>query len=373
MLDPKKLHFRFHKSIAKEVSIVVGQGCYQLLDKLATPLAADRFFVICDTVILPLHGHKIRNVLQNVSPSHLLIHAPDEKSKTLKTVEKLINEFFDLGGSARSCLCALGGGVTGNMTGLIASILFRGIRFFHVPTTLLAQLDSAPDVKQSVNAPTMKNAIGAYKAPEFVVVDPSFLETLGDREIRSGLAEAVKHAFAQDLDFLDFIVSSASRNELRNLDVLEQIIVKAISLKIRHWETTPTMWSDGKRVERLTHLGHTVGKALEMVKLDHLTHGEAISHGMVIEFYISSQMGYLDPASVDYAERILSRLGLLFPLDESFTTERILSKLYASGFEEHQPLFALLKDLGNPNTISTVVPSELVSRAVGWYLESPDG
>lgn len=365
----ERLKFTFRKRLDKEINIVIRRNCHKNLARILKPIDADKIFVISDSVVAPLYGNKILRNLEDCCPACLITHSPAEKNKSLKSAERIIHEFFNQKGSPKSCICALGGGITGNIAGFAASIIYRGIKLIHIPTTLLAQLDSAPDVKHSVNAPGVKNAIGSYKAPDLVIIDPIFLETLSDREIRSGIAEAVKHALAQDLKFLKFMVLSVKNNKLNDLDILEKIIYKTISLKIEHWKKTPSKWNETKKVERLTHLGHTIGKVLEMVEMDYLTHGEAISHGMIVEFYISSKMKYLDPQSVNYTKKVLRKLNLLFPLSKTYTTGSILKRLYPSDSSRDKPVFALLKELGNPNTVSTTIPKKIIAEAVDWYLK----
>jgi 3-dehydroquinate synthase len=231
-----------------------------------------------------------------------------------------------------------------------------------MPTTLLAQLDSAADVKQSVNAPHIKNAIGMYRAPDRVVIDSTMLATLPEREILSGFGEAIKHAFSQDLKLVDRILGA----QVTDIDTLEYITRRAIKLKIEHWKNTPTIWNDHKKIERLTHLGHTTGKILEMINVDYLTHGEAVSHGMVIEAYVSNALGLLDDKSVDFMRAALYKRGLLFPLDESYSTDVIVEELYSNNAV---PIFALLKELGNPVTESTSVDRDIMERSLQTYFE----
>lgn len=363
------LGFTFNKKINKRVNIIVNSGSIQKIEEYISSLDVDKVFFITDSAIFDLYGEEIKAATKNLN-TYFIFHFPGERHKNLFTVEEIVNQLFKNKITSKSVICALGGGVTGNMAGFIASTVYRGIKLVHIPTTLLAQLDSAPDVKQSVNGPGVKNAIGSYKAPDLVVVDPTFLKTLSNREIKSGIAEAVKHGFAQDLAFLKFIVSSAIDGNLNDVDVLEKIIYKTISLKIDHWRKTPSKWNEIKKIERLTHLGHTIGKALEMVEIDYLTHGEAISHGMVIEFYISSKKKHLDFKSVNYAKKILEELGLLFPLSEVYAAENILKCLYSSGSSRDQPVFALLKKLGNPDTVSTIIPKKIIAEAINWHFKS---
>lgn len=356
------LSFRFKKRIEVDVLLNFQQNSLLGIASHFVDLSPDKIFVVCDANVEKLYGLSLVKHLQKSYPTYLLVHGPDEASKTLHTLSDLSDGFFSNGGTSRSCICAIGGGITGNIGGFLSAILYRGIKLVHVPTTLLAQLDSAADVKQSVNAPHIKNAIGAYKAPDRVIIDSTMLSTLPEREILSGLGEAIKHGFSQDLKLVDRILDV----QAADIDTLEYITQRTIELKIEHWSNTPTIWNDRKKIELLTHLGHTTGKILEMVNVDYLTHGEAISHGMVIEAYASNARGLLDMGAVNYIRTALYKRGLLFPLDDSYGTDVILEKLYSNNAA---PIFALLKELGNPTTESTTVDRDIMKRSLQTYFE----
>ena len=364
----RSLKFKFKKTLNNEVKIVIGKSATKGINVCFRNLNPDRVFVVSDSNVAARYGREVIKAIDKRYSAHLITHIPDESGKNLRNLEKIINEFFSAGGTYRSCICSLGGGVTGNIAGLAASIIDRGISLVHIPTTLLAQLDSAPDVKHSINVPGIKNAVGSYKCPDFVLIDPLFLESLSLREIKSGIAEAIKHGFSQDLQFVKFISSSNKKNKLTNLNTLERIVCKTISLKIRHWEQTPTKWNEKKKTERLTHIGHTIGKVLEMLDIDYLTHGEAISHGMVIETYISYLLGYLKKDSANYVNSILKDLNLLYPLNDFYSSKEILNYLYPKNSRE-KPVFALLKKLGNPETISTTISRAVIKKALTWYFK----
>lgn len=356
------LSFSFRKSVQKDVHIYIGRNSSQKVVDVLDGLSPDKVFIISDSKIAGLYVEALRSTIAKKYPVHVIIHKPEEVNKSLEAITNISNDFFISGGTEKSTVVALGGGVTGNMAGFFASVAFRGIKLVHIPTTLLAQLDSAADVKQSVNSSKIKNSIGSYKAPDAVIIDSIFLKSLNDREIRAGLSEAIKHGLAQDMGLVEYILAC----DKRDLDALQKITTRTIDLKIEHWERTPTIWNDAHKIERLTHLGHTTGKILEMIDVDYLTHGEAIAHGMVIEARMSYRLGYLGQESVEKVHKILSGLGLLYPLGDKYIPESIIARLYNSADE---PIFALLKELGNPQTISTAVSKEIVQEVVNWYFK----
>ena len=361
-MSNSSLAFHFKKNIEADVLLDFRQNVLPDVASYFTDLSPDKIFVVCDSNVERLYGSSLVKQLQKVYPTFLLVHSPDEASKNLQTLSELSDSFFSHGGTSRSCICALGGGITGNIGGLLSVIVYRGIKLVHIPTTLLAQLDSAADVKQSVNAPQVKNAIGAYKAPDRVIIDSTMLSTLPEREILSGLGEAIKHGFSQDLKLVDRILGV----QTTDINTLEYITQRTIELKVEHWANTPTIWNDHKKIERLTHLGHTTGKILEMVSVDYLTHGEAISHGMVIEAYASHALGLLDLKSVKFIQTALHKRGLLFPLDDSYNTDVIVEKLYANNA---MSIFALLRELGNPITESTTIDKDIIRHSLQKYFE----
>lgn len=361
--DITHLDFEFKKTYTTQVEVLVGVGAIKELPNAIARLKPDKVFVVCDTHIAELYLEDVKKLLADSYEVHGITHDPKESNKKLETVAKISTEFFAHGGSTQSVICTLGGGVTANMVGLFASIAYRGVSLVNIPTTLMSQVDSAADVKHSVNSERIKNAIGSYKAPNLVLIDPNFLKSLSDRGLRAGVGEAVKHGISQDMEFVEFLLHA----DYSDPETLKQIAAKTISLKIEHWKRSNGTWNDTKIVRRLTHLGHVTGKIFEMIHLDHLTHGEAISHGMVIETYASHLMGNIDMKSVEKIRSVLQQLDLLYPLDETYTIDTIMDRTYG---ESDPPLFALLTELGNPDVLSTEIPPEIYREAISWYLSS---
>ena len=359
----KELSFTFRRAVEQEVKVSITQDTNAVLRDMLVQLEPDKVFLISDSNVGKLYAEPIRKDLQGELPIFHLVHNPDEAQKNLQQIDRLSEEFFANGGSSKSCVVALGGGITGNMAGLFASLAFRGLPLIHIPTTLLSQVDSAADVKQSVNAGHLKNSLGMYKAPHAVIINPDYLLSLSDRELRAGIGEAIKHGFAQDLNFVEDIAAS----NFRDVAVLSSVSATAIRLKIEHWQHTPTIWNDKTKVERLTHLGQTVGKVLEMVDVDYLTHGEAIAHGMSIEAYASHFAGYLDQNSIKYMQEKLNKVGLFYPLNKHYSTEAIVKGLYPQ--TDSHPIFALLKELGNPDTTSTTLSLSILEQAITAHLK----
>ena len=185
--------------------IYIGNGILDELPAIAARLKADKFFIVTDNQIDESIKEKVVTLLSSVTETHIFSFPAGEGSKTLQTLESVASQILDKFATKSSVIVCLGGGVVGNLGGLLAALLFRGIRFFHIPTTMVAQIDSAIGQKQAVNYKRGKNLFGQYYPPEFVFVDFNFLRSLPQRHIKAGLAESVKHALCQDEKFFDYL------------------------------------------------------------------------------------------------------------------------------------------------------------------------
>lgn len=215
-------------------------------------------------------------------PATILMMDDGESNKTLATAERIVTELLEHNAKRDSMVVAVGGGVVGDTAGFAASIFLRGIDLVQVPTTLLAQVDSAYGGKVGVNHPKGKNLIGAFHPPRAVVVDPDVLKTLPPREIRSGMFEALKGGVLGDAALFELF------EQWR--DDLDQIIERAVRVK------TAIVDSDEreKDLRRLLNYGHTIAHGIEAaMKYEGITHGEAVGWGMIGANEIAVRRGVL--------------------------------------------------------------------------------
>ncbi len=265
--------------------------------------------IVTDTKVRKLYAAGVRDALGDAGFKPEVVELrPGERSKTLATVSRVVDRALAAKVGRGDLLVALGGGVVGDIAGFAASILHRGVDFIQVPTTLLAAVDSSVGGKTGVNHATGKNLIGAFWQPRAVVASRTVLETLPEREVRCGLAEAFKHAALADRDLVDWIDEQAEA--LRGLasGPTRELIERCVQVKAEIVSADER--EEGDRA--LLNLGHTFGHAYErLAGYGVMTHGEAVALGMVLAARISEAQGVASFAGLarDLAER-LEALGL---------------------------------------------------------------
>jgi len=219
--------------------------------------------------------------------AELLEMADGERHKNLDTVSSLASRMVLKGADRGAVVIALGGGVVGDVTGLLASLYMRGVDCVQVPTTFLAQVDAAIGGKTGVNLAAGKNLLGTFHHPKLVVADPAVLATLPEREYRSGLYESLKCGAIRSADLFAYMEQHRERILQRDTEALEFVITESVRIKAE--VVAADELEDGLR--RILNFGHTIGHALEAeTGYKHFLHGEAVAWGMVAASLISSGM-----------------------------------------------------------------------------------
>jgi 3-dehydroquinate synthase len=238
-----------------------------------------------------------------------LLSVPEgEASKSLDEVARLARGLVQARLDRGSAVLGLGGGVIGDLAGFVAAILYRGVPFINVPTTLLAQVDSSVGGKTGVNIPEGKNLVGAFHQPCLVVADVLTLRTLPDREFRSGVAEVVKHGMIADPKLFCLLEEQAPQILARDAGVLEDIVARSCAIKVRVVEADER--EAGLRA--MLNFGHTVGHAIEAaLGYGRVTHGEAVAHGMLVAAVLSVRRGLCPEGDALRLRRLLERFQLL--------------------------------------------------------------
>ncbi len=232
---------------------------------------------------------------------------PGERSKTLRTVEVILDRLAKFRFERRSLLLALGGGVIGDLTGFAAAIYQRGISFVQVPTTLVAQVDSSVGGKTGVDHPLGKNLIGAFHQPRAVYIDPHTLRTLPRREWIAGLAEVIKYGVIADEKFFDFLESHMGELLSHQEAAVMHVIARSCEIKA---EVVAKDERESDR-RRILNYGHTIGHALEAIGgYKRLIHGEAVGIGLVQEAYLAAHLGLCQETVAERIHCLVKRAGL---------------------------------------------------------------
>ncbi len=293
------------------------------LRNLIPPTA--RVFVLTAPPIRKHWANALRKSFAEAGGKIEVIVMPDgERSKTLAELEKLAEKLVSLGADRHSVLLALGGGVVGDVGAFLASIFMRGIPVVQIPTTLLAQVDSAIGGKTGVNLKAGKNLLGTFHQPLSVVVDPDVLTTLPEREYRSGLFEAMKYGVIRDPAIFELMESQREALLRRDGAVLERLIADCIRVKAD--VVSRDEREGGER--RILNFGHTIGHALEAeTNYRRLLHGEAVGWGMIAACMIGAETNITD---AETAQRIIDLVQSYGPLPKvKVDGRRILKRLAA--------------------------------------------
>jgi 3-dehydroquinate synthase len=290
----------------KHCPITVGDGILSGLERYFDFSIYSGIVLITDTTVKRLYGQSVLPVLKATGKKVLLLALPvGEKTKSLRTVERGYKFLLDNNIDRKGLICALGGGVVGDVAGYIAATYLRGIDYIQLPTTLLAQVDSSIGGKVGVNFGGKKNMVGSFYQPRAIICDVALLKTLPPAEMRNGMAEVIKYGIAMDEEL--FRTLDQGENELTAAE-LKDIVMRCGSLKAGIVEVDETERS-GQRA--ILNFGHTVGHALEAATgFQGLSHGEAVAIGKTAAARISEQVGMLDRSSVLSIENLLLNFGL---------------------------------------------------------------
>jgi shikimate kinase / 3-dehydroquinate synthase len=273
--------------------------------------------VITDKNVAAFHADHVLESLQrsNYEP-HLKVLPAGESTKTQDSISGLWRFFLQAGLDRKSTVIALGGGVVGDLAGFAAATFMRGLDWVVVPTTLLSIVDSSLGGKTGFDRPEGKNLIGSFHPPRLVLADPQLLATLPEAELRSGLAEVLKHGIVADPLLFDLTAHSI---EIVKRNLLE-IIRRAMAVKVKIIEVDPIE----KGLRAVLNVGHTVGHAIESVSGYRLRHGEAVAIGMVSEARLAETLGLAAKGlSVRIAEA-LCELGLPTEIPEDLSRQELI-------------------------------------------------
>jgi 3-dehydroquinate synthase len=297
------------RTAAEHYDIHIGAGVLSTVGQHAAPLTPGRrAFVVSHPTLYDLYGSTLTTSLRQagftVTPC---LVAEGEKSKSLATASRLFTRLVRHGADRQSLLCALGGGVVGDLGGFVAATYMRGLPFVQIPTSLLAMVDSSIGGKTGVNHQLGKNLIGAFYPPRAVFTDVALLPSLPEREYLCGLSEIVKAGIIADPELFLFIEAHAEAVHQRDAHVLTTLIERAIAVKVDVVQQDPTE----RGLRAILNFGHTIGHALEAVTAyQQYSHGEAVAVGMALVTLLSERLGYCQAETRQRVHRLLDTLRL---------------------------------------------------------------
>ncbi|GKS12686.1 3-dehydroquinate synthase [Paenibacillus chitinolyticus] len=267
----------------------------------------DRYIVISDSGVPDSIVYHAAEYFGKLAPVHILRFQGGEEYKTLSTVTDLQEQAIALGANRRTAIVAVGGGLTGNVAGVAAGMMFRGIALIHVPTTFLAASDSVLSIKQAVNLTSGKNLVGFYYPPRFVFADTRILSESPPRQVKAGMCELVKNMLILENDNLEFTEDDLNSTNVYSPKQLETFINFCISAKM-------SVLSEDiyeKKKGLIFEYGHTIGHAIELAEQGGITHGEAIAVGMIYAAKIANRMNLLSEHDVSAHYWLLNKIGAL--------------------------------------------------------------
>ena len=341
----------------RSYDIHVGSGMLERGAALAAPLLAEkRIFVITDTTVAALHAARLE---QGFAAAGIAVHRltlpPGEATKSWDELGRLLDRLLDFRPERRSVLLALGGGVIGDITGLAASLLLRGVDFIQAPTTLLAQVDSAVGGKTAVDARQGKNLIGSFHQPRLVLCDLEALATLPARERVAGYAEIVKYGLLGDPGFFAWCETAAETLLAGDAPALAHAVAESCRAKAR------IVGADEREAGQraLLNLGHTFAHAFETAAGygDALLHGEAVGYGMCLAFDLSVALGLCPAADAARVRRHIAAVGLPTRLPQGpWEVERLIATMAQDKKARGGLTFILARGIGQAFVAHDVPP-----------------
>ncbi len=334
--------------------IVIGSGILSGLPGILKKLKIGHdAVVITDKSVEKLYAKKVASALKSRGFSVKIFSvAAGEKSKSADVAMRLVEEIAAYDVDREVFIIALGGGVVGDLAGFVAAIYKRGVPYVQIPTTLLAQIDSAIGGKVGVDLSVGKNLAGAFHQPKAVVSDVNFLTTLDKRQIRNGLAEAVKYGVIVDRALFAYLEKNYGRFLSLDGEVLTKVVLACSRIKA---DVVSKDEKETKGLRTILNFGHTLGHALENAAGYHrYHHGEAVALGMRMAAHISCKKGLFGPADALRLNRLLSLIGL----PERFSgvsQEKILSAMrHDKKFVAGENRFVLPRRIGSVAVVSGI-------------------
>lgn len=308
--------------------IIIESGALKRIAAILKPLGQS-FIIISDSNLEKQAQDMMKAIQRSKARCGALLAPAGENAKSLEIAGKIAESMMKLGARRDSVLIAFGGGVIGDLAGFTASIFMRGIRFALIPTTLLAMADSGIGGKTGVDLNKAKNVLGTFYTPEIIVIDLNMLKTLPQKQFVIGLAEIVKHGVIASKPLFNYLEKNSSAILKRKPKCLKRIIKDSIRIKLKivGHDERESIKITKNRSRMLLNYGHTVGHALEQLSNFAISHGEAVSIGMVAENRIATGKNMLKEAEARRIASLLKKFGLPVQIPSEYSPAQIKKAL----------------------------------------------
>ena len=337
--------------------IVITGDFAALADELK-PFGIDkkRLCIVTDSNVEKLYAEEVAKCLRDhCAQLQIYVFPAGEENKNLDQIKELYRFLIEHKFDRKDMLLALGGGVTGDMTGYAAATYLRGIDFVQIPTTLLAQVDSSIGGKTGVDFDQYKNMVGAFHMPKLVYMNLAVLKTLDDRQYACGMAEILKHGLIKNSDYYEWLINHFYEINERELDVVEKMVEESCKIKRDVVQRDPM--EKGERA--LLNFGHTLGHAIEKYKDFTMLHGECVALGCIAASYISWKRGMLPMEEYYEIRDMFVPFGLPISIEDIDPEEILKAARSDKKMENGKIKFVLLKQIGEAVTDSTVTFEEM--------------
>ena len=349
-------------------TIYLEDGFEKLADYAGEELSPGerKLCIVSDSNVWKLYGEAVTGLLaKDFDSVTSFVFPAGEEQKNLNTVrdlyEKLIQEHFD----RKDLLAALGGGVTGDLTGFAAATYLRGVDFIQIPTSLLAQVDSSIGGKTGVDFDSYKNMVGAFHQPKMVYINLSTLKTLPAEQFACGMGEVLKHGLIRDGAYYEWCINHMWELEERDTDTLREMVAQSCRIKRAVVEKDPRETGD----RALLNFGHTLGHAIEKLSDFRMLHGQCVALGGLMAAHISWKRNLL--STEEFFEIRDMNVGFGLPISlEGMDPREILAASKSDKKMEHgQIKFVLLKKIGRAFLDRTVTDEEMLA-AISFFLDT---
>lgn len=326
-----------------------------------------KFAVITDSNVCDIYARPIcEKLIRSGYEVDMFVFPAGEKSKTRETKARIEDAMLEKGYRRDCCIIAVGGGVVTDISGFIAGTYGRGVPFINYATTLLAAADASIGGKTAVDTPLATNLIGMFHQPQKVYIDIASWSTLPEREVRSGMAETIKHACMASEDMFEFL-----EENMEDIMSFRQFACEYIAennCQIKYKVVMQDERETGLR--EILNLGHTVGRAIETVSNYALLHGEAVAIGLVAQAYLSESLGYMTSEQVARVIALIKQAGLPTSIPSYIERDKLVQKLYTDKKVRSGKLrFVLQKGIGeivefSPGVYAKTIEEDIVREII---------